>query len=196
MLPRGKTLVEIGCGTGGLLRAAAGIFEQAIGIELLIDRLRTAKKLTDFPNVQFLLVDMDNGLPFRDASVSCVVCLATFEDAYDPFYLLDEIHRVLVPRGWFLLQVVNLVWLPRRVQLVWGRLPATGSLDLMQNRCWNGGFLHSYTLHDIRMLLSECGFEIADLDCSGRLSMIAKLWPSLLASDLLIQSRKCDDSSE
>ncbi len=190
MMPEGRLLLEVGCGTGALLRASAGRFEFVIGLDLLKQRLQSAKMVLDAPNVQLMSSDMDDGLPLRDASVTCVTCLGTFEYAYDPFFFLDEVRRVLVPQGVLLMQVANLVWLPRRLKLLAGRLPPTGAPNLDQDRSWNGGYLHSYTLPDLRRLLDECGFHITKLVSSGRLGSMSRLWPSLLSSDFVMRCER------
>jgi len=190
LMPEGRVLLELGCGTGRLLRASAHRFELAIGFDLLRQRLQSANRVPNAPNIRLITGDMDDGLPFRDASVTCVICLGTFEYAYDPFFFLDEVRRVLVPQGVLLVQVANLVWLPRRLTLLAGRFPPTGAPDIAQNRSWNGGYLHSYTLPDLRWLLAECGFQIAKLVSSSQLGTLSGLWPSLLSSDFVMRCER------
>lgn len=178
--------VELGCGNGALLRAAAARFDCAVGLDLLKERLRNANAFANPPNIQLVAADMDDGLPFRDSSVSCVECFAVFEYAYDPFFFLDEVRRVLVPDGSLVMQVANVVWLPRRLMLLAGRLPPTGAPNLKQDRTWNGGYLHLYTLHDLRALLTDCGFRMTKVVPSAQTGKGARLWPSLIASDFVV----------
>jgi ubiquinone/menaquinone biosynthesis C-methylase UbiE len=190
MMPKGSTLLEVGCGTGALLCASADKFERVIGLDLMRERLKIAGGMVGESPIQLLLADMDVCLPFRDNTLSCIVCIAAFEYAHDPFYFLDEVRRVLVPTGSLLLQVANLVWLPRRMTLFFGRIPPTGARYLAADRSWNGGYLHSFTLPDLKDLLRECDFRIEGLASSSRLGRISKLWPSLLSSDFLVLCKK------
>src|SRR5262249_31137717 len=40
-----------------------------------------------------------SAMPFAEASFDCVVCVAAFKNFADPVGALNEIHRVLKPRG-------------------------------------------------------------------------------------------------
>jgi ubiquinone/menaquinone biosynthesis C-methylase UbiE len=190
LIREGDVFVDIGCGIGALVRKASGRYATVVGLDLAPGRLRRARELDEPRRVIFVCSDIDYGLPFRDSVVSCVTCIATFEYAYNPFFLLDEIWRILCPNGRLILQFSNLAWLPRRVQLLLGRVPTTGAADVAQNHMWNGGYLHSFALHDFLRLLNECGFEAIAKRSSGRTSKVGAVWPSLLFSDFILDCRK------
>jgi ubiquinone/menaquinone biosynthesis C-methylase UbiE len=190
LLPSGAVLVDVGCGLGKLTSIASARFAEVIGLDLMKERLTIARLLDTRREVGYVVSDMELGIPIRDSCVSCVTCIATFEYARDPFFLLDEISRILVPDGYLVIQVINLVWLPRRIRLLAGRFPSTGASTLMQDRVWNGGYLHQFTLHEISSLLNECGFRELRKGNSGRFRRTGELWPSLMSPDILILARK------
>jgi hypothetical protein len=74
--------------------------------------------------------------------------------------------------------------------LLAGRSPPIGAPNLCQDRSWNGGYLRSYTLPDLRRLLAECGFHIDMLVSSSRLGALSRAWPSVLASDFVIRCER------
>jgi ubiquinone/menaquinone biosynthesis C-methylase UbiE len=183
---KGGVLVELACGVACFSRMAAVRFDHVIGLDLMAERLRNARKESCDDKIDLIVGDIDAPLPFRDSAASCVVCIAAFEYAYDPYHFLDEISRILSSNGVLVLQAANIAWLPRRIRLLFGRLPATGAPLLMQDRTWNGGYLHSYTLPDLRILLEDCGFCIRKVDNSSRMRLLGRMWPNLLSSDLIL----------
>jgi len=190
LVPSGRTFLDIGCGKGGLSRSASKKHDLVVAFDLMIERLRIAKALDPESEVQYMVADMDMAIPLKDGAVSCVACIATFEYAIDPYSFVDEVYRVLEPRGTFVFQISNLVWLPRRMKLLIGRLPVTFALDLTQDRVWNGGALNSYTLEAIRRLLVGCSFDIVAIRSSGTFRRLGNVWPSLFSPDLILLCRK------
>ena len=188
----GRTCLEIGCGLGGLSRSASKKYDFVLASDLMIERLLVAKALDPQSEVQYLVADMDMAIPLKEGTVSCVASIATFEYAMDPYSFIDEVYRVLEPGGVFVFQVSNLVWLPRRMKLLLGRLPATFALSLTQDRVWNGGAFHSYTLEAITRLLVDCGLEIVTVRSSGRFTTLGNLWPSLFSPDLILLCKKME----
>lgn len=98
--PRGRTVVDVGCGDGSLTRHFAGEGAQAIGIEISEEQLARARKADPVPGADYR-VGRGEALPLEDASVDAVVFsnsfhhlpLAVMSDA------LAEAARVLKPQG-------------------------------------------------------------------------------------------------
>ena len=190
LVPSGSTFLEIGCGQGGLSRSASKKYDLVVASDLMIERLRIAKALDPESEVQYMVADMDMAIPFNDGTVSCVACIATFEYAIDPYSFVDEVYRALEPRGMFVFQISNLVWFPRRMKLLFGRLPNTSAPDWVQDRVWNGGVFNNYTLEAIGRLLLGCSFDIVTVRSSGTFRRLGNLWPSLFSPDLILLCRK------
>lgn len=103
-LTPGTTLLEIGSGTGALLRH---LLEQGIwarGVEISAERLAEGRRL--YGELPIDKVD-GTALPFRDASFDTVVSFDVFEHIRDSDAHLNEVRRVLKPGGRYLLQTPN-----------------------------------------------------------------------------------------
>lgn len=81
---RDATLLDVGCGTGGTLVAAAEAGAHATGVDIALRWLVAARELIAEHAVSARLVAADGAvLPFRSASFDRVVCLETVEHAED-----------------------------------------------------------------------------------------------------------------
>jgi SAM-dependent methyltransferase len=132
--------------------------------------------------------DLNQALPFPDNFVDAVTAIAVIEHIFDPYYSVAEIHRVLRPGGQFIMEVPNLVWLPRRLDVVLGRLPVTG-----EEEGWDGGHLHYFTFDAVHKLLKSGGFRIDHSGSTGIFPRIRNLWPSMLGGNILVEARKLGD---
>ncbi len=111
-LPREGRILELGCGTGGLLVAAARSGRSIIGVDiaarwLVVARRRLADHHLNVP----LLAACAERLPWPDASFSAVVADSLLEHLDDPSEVLRECLRVLKPEGRLI------VWSPNRLTL-------------------------------------------------------------------------------
>jgi ubiquinone/menaquinone biosynthesis C-methylase UbiE len=92
-------VLDIGCGTGVLLRRAldADTTRTALGVDITLDMLRqAAQRLPD--TVPLVCASGDN-VPLRAASVDLVVSTSTLHYMRDPIGMLREARRLLVPGG-------------------------------------------------------------------------------------------------
>lgn len=106
-LPRGRTL-DLACGAGRHLRELNRAGVEALGLDLSRPLLLRARRaLRSLPLVQ---ADMRT-LPFRAGSFAAVTSFFTsfgyFADPRDDARVAREIHRVLEPAGWFLIDYFN-----------------------------------------------------------------------------------------
>lgn len=108
----GKTLLDIGCSWGRWCISASRAGFQPIGIDVHIDALAAAARVSHQlePHCQFLCGDADV-LPLQSHSVDCVFSYSVLQHIDKPKVLgiFHEIARVLKPGGRCLIQLPNTV---------------------------------------------------------------------------------------
>ena len=96
-----QRILDVGCGTGYLLRALAGHYPEAkelAGIDAAPNMIDTARRLTDDDRLTFA-VGVAEHLPYPDASIDLVVSSTSFDHWSDQLAGLAECARVLRPGG-------------------------------------------------------------------------------------------------
>jgi SAM-dependent methyltransferase len=165
--PAAGSVVDVGCGTGELLRGLATAWPASAlyGVDFAASRLSAAAALAR----RVTLVDADLGtvLPFDDRAFDAVFCTEVLEHLKEPLRCLREIRRVLVPGGRLTLSVPNATgfapfhrlgplvpgaWL--RGKLLPYEHPA--NTDQPIDTCWSYG--------EIVALVREGGFSIEAVD--------------------------------
>ena len=96
------SVLDVGCGTGKLLRRATTYWPEAqlIGVDPANGMIEMAKRLT--PNATFF-TGMAEALPLEDASVDLALSTSSFHHWQDQAAGIREIARVLRPGGYFIL---------------------------------------------------------------------------------------------
>ena len=96
------SVLDVGCGTGKLLRRARTYWPDAqlIGVDPANGMIEVAKSLT--PNATFS-TGMAEALPLQDASVDLALSTVSFHHWHDQAAGIREIARVLRPGGYFIL---------------------------------------------------------------------------------------------
>jgi SAM-dependent methyltransferase len=105
--PKGRVL-DLGCGTGELARAAAAAGKLVTACDISPAMLRTAADLDAGSQVNWVPLDVSwRTLPFRPATFDAVVAASVLEYVDDPGLVLVECARVLQPGGTLLCTVPN-----------------------------------------------------------------------------------------
>ena len=101
-LPPPTSVLDVGCGTGRLLRAAAFRWPDAqlLGVDPAQGMVDVARELTPAATIQRGLAE---SLPLPDASVALVFSTMSFHHWHDQAAGVREIARVLRPGGHFIL---------------------------------------------------------------------------------------------
>jgi len=95
-----EIIVDIGCGRGFYLRALATLFprNKIIGIDRNRHYLRIAAKFAPSSNISLIQADAQQ-LPFENSSVHWIVASEILEHLDNDLLALQEIHRILEPKG-------------------------------------------------------------------------------------------------
>lgn len=148
---QGAALLEVGCGTGGLLVPAAARFGRVVGSDIALRWLVIAqKRLAECgANAQLVCCSADR-LPFAAGTFDALAGLHVLEHSEDPAAVLAESARVLQPGGHCLFPTPNRYSLgPEPCVRVWG----VGFLP----RRWMSGYvkwLRGVPYRHIRLLSS------------------------------------------
>jgi ubiquinone/menaquinone biosynthesis C-methylase UbiE len=96
------SILDIGCGTGKLLRRAGRYWSEAqlIGVDAANGMIEEARRLT--PNATFF-TGMAEALPLQDSSVDLALSTVSFHHWQDQAAGIREVARVLRPGGYFIL---------------------------------------------------------------------------------------------
>ncbi|MGH9945835.1 MAG: methyltransferase domain-containing protein [Pyrinomonadaceae bacterium] len=118
-----RKVLEIGSGTGSFLAAAAGRYEQIIGIDIAMRWLHVSRRrfMDKGLPVPPLVCCCAEYLPFEDNSFDLVAAASTLEFVKDQEKVLSEAARVLGDDGAFYLNTVNRYSLARDpYSYLWG----------------------------------------------------------------------------
>ena len=123
-LPPPVSVLDIGCGTGRLLRAAAARWPEArlIGVDPAEGMVEVARRLTPGADIQRGFAEE---LPLPDASVDLTVSTISFHHWRDQAAGVREIARVLRPGGHFILADFAPPRLLAQLRLTGHALPVT-----------------------------------------------------------------------
>jgi ubiquinone/menaquinone biosynthesis C-methylase UbiE len=105
-----ETVLDVGCGTGRLLRKAAARWPaaQLAGVDPAEGMVNEARRLT--PNAAFY-VGTAEALPLMDSSVDLVLTTVSFHHWGDQYQGVRQVTRVLRPGGYFLLADVLMLYI-------------------------------------------------------------------------------------
>lgn len=86
-------VLDIGCGWGfRFLKSIEPYIREGVGIDFKVPEIKTRK-------IETHAVMLDSDLPFPDGSFDVVTMLAVLEHLDNPLKILNEISRILKPRG-------------------------------------------------------------------------------------------------
>ena len=94
-LRSGDRFLDVGCGSGVAVRAAAAIADRAVGVDISENMIRRASELAgQGAKVEFVVGDSE-ALPFPDGAFTAVLCTASFHHYPHPERAVAEMARVL-----------------------------------------------------------------------------------------------------
>jgi SAM-dependent methyltransferase len=166
----GRRVLDLGCRDGALTRAYAE-GNDVVGVDADRDALAAASEL----GIETRWADLDEPLPFDEASFDVVVAGELIEHLRNPHALVTDVRRVLRPGGTFVASVPNAYRLKNRLRFLAGRKPEDDPTHLQM-----------FSGDDVRALLSA--FDEPELHfIAGRL---VPLHARLFANDIVFSGRK------
>jgi 2-polyprenyl-3-methyl-5-hydroxy-6-metoxy-1,4-benzoquinol methylase len=175
------SVVDVGCGTGRLRDALAGVATSYVGVD--------AVRHGGFPgDARLLLSDLDRDvIPLPDGSADVVVALETIEHLENPRAFCRDLARVARPGGWLVVSTPN----QRSVGSL-GALLFKEHFSAFRGNCYPA---HRTALLDTDLcrIASEIGLdEIAIVFTgAGRVPLTARPYPRFLSRAL---PRACSDN--
>lgn len=146
IIPKGSTVLEIGCGTGHLLNAVQP--DKGVGIDFSEEMVKLAQK--QFPQYKFMVMDAEASLPkgkFDYIIISGL--LGELQDIQEFFSLLKQ---VITPRTRVVIDYFNYLWSPvLSMGEFWG-------LKMPQ------GLRNWIPMNEITNLLELAGLEVVKTD--------------------------------
>jgi len=100
------SIIEVGCKFAVLRDMLKNLYQKIDYRGIDID-LETLKKIEGYNSETFLEHDVNQGIPFEDASADYLVCLEVLEHLENATAFLSEAFRVLKPGGRLFLSVPN-----------------------------------------------------------------------------------------
>ena len=117
--PPGK-LLDVGCGVGTVTKELQKRGFEVVGGDFSDVAVQRCKEI----GVQAIVCDVDaEGLPFDTQTFDVVWCSEVLEHVFDPFFLLEEIRRVLKRDGVVLISIPNDLYLSTRLRVLIGKSP-------------------------------------------------------------------------
>lgn len=174
-----EQVIDLGCGAGGLWPLIQSFCKDYTGFDVSNYNIQKAQQL--YPQGRFIIADFNHKLEIADASADLVLSVSTIEYLFDPEAFVSEIHRIVKPGGRLIIHTMNLAFILRRLQLLFGKLPTFNNAA-----GWQGGVLHNFTLPTFKTLLQAQGFQIQSFSCSGIWpGLRRKMFPNLLCGDMI-----------
>lgn len=152
--PETKKVLEIGCAggmTGKVLKERG--FEEIVGVEILEEVARQGAE----HYTTLIIGDVEKlRLPFEKAHFDCILYADVLEHLVDPWKVLREHNALLRPGGVVVCSVPNV-----RHYKVIKQLVFAGRWEYRKHGILDRTHLRFFTLHSIRKMLHESGFEVA-----------------------------------
>ena len=99
----GDLVLDLGCGSGDILKDLSGRFERRIGVDISRRRLNEMAG-GEIDGWEFREADLNRPFPLESEIADAVVANQVIEHIIDPAGFVREIHRILLPYGhtiWF-----------------------------------------------------------------------------------------------
>ena len=156
-------LLDIGCGDGSFSAVLANFSDRVYGVDIAKKAVDLARK----KGIKAHVTDVDTEkLPFKKDFFEIIFCGEIIEHLFDPDHLLDEMYRVLKPKGILIITTPNLSSWLNRLALLFGYQPYLTEVSLKHNvgkfRVKDkriSGHIRVFTLRALKDLVKIHGFR-------------------------------------
>lgn len=176
----GKHVLEMGYGGNGVVENFAPHCAKYEIIDI-VDRFASEGRPD---NLAVHIANLDNRFPFEDARFDVVIAMMVIEHLYDPFHAFAEVARVAKPGARIFVNLPNIGSIRCRIDLLLGRLPNTSTASWFDQREWDGGHLHYFTVDSVRRLAEVSGLKLVGQRAVGGMPALKRLRPSLLCHEI------------
>lgn len=157
MLPdvSGRKILEIGGGTGRFSLLLAMLGGEITALDVSREMLNIIKRKAEEANlsekISMVQADASQKIPFSNETFDFCIAINTLSHIKNPNNLLEEVHRVLKPKGIFLSNYPNLTSC---------YFPFGIIVNLRERSFWNEVFTKWYSLPEIKKLYKKNGFSV------------------------------------
>jgi ubiquinone/menaquinone biosynthesis C-methylase UbiE len=165
-LTRGDELLDVGCGTGAMIRLAVATGVEPVHIDGVdIDQGAVDVARRHCPPAARLRVTDGRRLPYDDARFDAVICHQTLQHVEDKASTLTEMHRVLRPGG----RLGVACWGPLEQQVpFWTlRLALSGVDSPLSETCF-GGATSLSSRAELEERIVDAGFRDVSVEAIER----------------------------
>lgn len=169
--PGGGTLVDVGCGSGGLWPYVRPCFGRYVGVDVV--------RYDGFPaEGEFHALDLDRGeVPLPDGIADVAAGVETIEHLENPRAFVRMLARLARPGGWVVVTTPN-----QHSLLSKGTFLLRGEHVHFQDASYPA-HITALLAADLRRMAAECGLAGAAIEYSGagRIPATPRHWPGALA---------------
>jgi len=191
---KGKAL-EIGAGSGIVANALSSYYEEYVVTELSSERVKYLKNaFKDNGKIKVLQNDIEEkNLEFSSGYFDTIIMVALVEHLIEPISSLEYCYSLLKPGGKIFVDTPNIAKWTRRLKLLFGFFPSTGS-SAEGHVDYNGkptvlhddGHLHYFTFRSLAKILKErCGFSRIEYCWHGS-NFVSRVVPALFSECCMI----------
>jgi 2-polyprenyl-6-hydroxyphenyl methylase/3-demethylubiquinone-9 3-methyltransferase len=186
-MPRGATVLDMGCGNGSFLSLYRDRGWSLFGTDFSATGIAVAQ--SNFPGIHFFLADaagMVDEILHHTGHPDVILSTEVIEHLYDPRAFLRNVHTLIKPGGRFILSTPYHGYLKNLL------LAATGKLDEHFTVLWDHGHIKFWSVKTLSYALAEAGFTDIRMLGSGR---IPYLWKSMIFSASKTTLKETGDGS-
>ncbi len=165
LIPEGtKNILDIGCGEGATAQDVKRRLgpEFVAGVELSEEAYQIAKKKLD----SVVLGNIEEiNLPFVENFFDCIICADVLEHLVNPWEVLIKLKKYLSSDGCLIASIPNLQYIGAILKIVFNKY------DYEVYGIFDKSHLRFFTLHTIKKMFNDCGYEIIKIEDNRNNSM-------------------------
>lgn len=155
-----KRILDFGCQIGIVAARLLQAGHEVCGVDISQSAIERAQE--SFPQGSFELIDSESRLPFPPASFDACVAMEVIEHLFDVPGFIQEVHRILVPDGIFVIGTPYHGWF-KNLAIV--------SFNFERHFKPTGGHIRFFSVKSLGSSLESKGFRVEEIRGLGR------VWP-------------------